>query len=573
MRKKKLKIWKPVVLGFTMLYLFIMSLSTWAMELKFSEEFKESAGLHLSSIRQQLENSEDIMKDNYFNYITSQVMSVESSSPFQQFSAAIYETDGRLLAKSENILMQSFYDESGAHYCHYPLDSLTDGELKTLAEYGRESYGSSMPAGVPPKYRTAIRRTRDSRKLCQILVQEITWEQDGSEEKNSYTDPVTNSRHSYETDSGINYHETDSRIVWERNYPDAGQKTWKDSQVEALEVSLLFPYLVSGGYEQWLQWTGNEYLQDFDSQIDISIPRLEQTLTEFNDDSYVLPAQDILYNPVWTDKDDSSRFYLALRFESHPWAAAIHYLTPIYLTGLALMLTGIAKVIYTANQISKQRNAMEEIRRDFTNAMAHELKTPLSVIRGFAENLLEYNMEEKRDYYLTQIISQTEQMDQLTAEMITISKMDSQQLVLEKEPVSLSELIREQMTRLAPVIQEKNLQVHYSCDKDFVIDGDRNYLAKAVWNLLSNAVSYNVPDGRIFIRTDGRSCAIENTGNPLSQEQLDHAFDMFYSGDKSRTSKDKHMGIGLFLARKILELHHLNISLENTRTGIRAVIE
>lgn len=259
--------------------------------------------------------------------------------------------------------------------------------------------------------------------------------------------------------------------------------------------------------------------------------------------------------------------------EIHPWSAAIHYLAPIYLTSLVLMLVCIGKIIYVANKISRQRSAMEEMRRDFTNAMAHELKTPLSIIRGFAENLLEHHMEEKRDYYLTQIIRQTEQVDQLTAEMITISKMDSQQLVLEKEPVPLSEVIREQMTRLAPVIQEKGLQVQYSCDKDFIIDGDRNYLGKAVWNLLSNAVSYNVPGGHIFIRTDGRSCSIENTGSPMSREQLDHAFDMFYSGDKSRTSKDKHMGMGLFLARKILELHHRKISLENTRTGVRVTIE
>lgn len=573
MRKRKLKIWKPVVLGFTMLYLFIMVLSTWVMELRFAEEFKKSAAQHLSSIRQQLENSEDIMEDNYFNYITAQVMSVEPSSPFQQFSAALYGTDGHLLAKSENILMQSFYDDSGAHYCHYPLEQLTDGELKTLAEYGQKSYNINTPAGPPPKYRIAIRQTRDSRKLCQILVQEITWEQQGSQEGDSYIDPVTNSHHSYETEGGTNYQETDSKIVWERNYPDAGQKTWKDSQVKALEVSLLFPYLIFGGYEQWLQWTGTEYLQEFDRQIDMSIPKVEQILTEFNDASYVLPARDILYNPVWTDENDRPRFYLALRFESHPWAAATHYLTPIYLMGLVLMLAGIAKIIYTANQISKQRNAVEEMRRDFTNAMAHELKTPLSVIRGFAENLLEHNMEEKRDYYLTQIIGQTEQMDQLTAEMIAISKMDSQQLVLAKEPVSLSELIREQITRLKPAIQEKNLQIQYDCDRDFVIDGDRNYLAKAVWNLLSNAVSYNLPGGRIFIQTDTRSCIIENTGNPLNQEQLTHAFDMFYSGDKSRTSKEKHMGMGLFLARKILMLHHRNLSLENTSAGIRATIK
>ena len=95
----------------------------------------------------------------------------------------------------------------------------------------------------------------------------------------------------------------------------------------------------------------------------------------------------------------------------------------------------------------------------------------------------------------------------------------------------------------------------------------------SIWRSFLLSTGPSVLSGRIFIRTDTRSCIIENTGNPLSQEQLTHAFDMFYSGDKSRTSKEKHMGMGLFLARKILMLHHRNLSLENTSAGIRATIK
>lgn len=205
--------------------------------------------------------------------------------------------------------------------------------------------------------------------------------------------------------------------------------------------------------------------------------------------------------------------------------------------------------------------------------MAHELKTPLGVIRNFAENLLEHNMEEKRDYYLAQIIRQTEEMDRMAAEMIELSKLDSEELILGNEPVSFSDLIREQMARLEPRLQEMRLAVEYQEDGCFVVNGDRNYLAKAVWNLLSNAVEYNQPDGGIWIRIGTGQCVIENTGQPLKEDQLLCAFDLFYSGAKKAGGGKRHMGMGLFLTRKILRLHGLDAALENADGRIRAIIK
>ena len=121
-------------------------------------------------------------------------------------------------------------------------------------------------------------------------------------------------------------------------------------------------------------------------------------------------------------------------------------------------------------QIYDTQMSLEETRRDFTNAMAHELKTPLGIIRNFAENLMEHNMEEKRDYYLAQIIGQTEEMDHLVIKMIEISKLDSEDLVLKKEVLSFGELIKEQMARLEPMVQEKNLRVQYQENGNFLYD-------------------------------------------------------------------------------------------------------
>ena len=271
---------------------------------------------------------------------------------------------------------------------------------------------------------------------------------------------------------------------------------------------------------------------------------------------------------------DDPYVYMEIRMEERPWSDAFEYMKYLYLAGLLLTVLCVFVVSHTFEQTYARQMALEETRRDITNAMAHELKTPLGIIRNFAENLIEHNMEEKRDYYLTQIIGQTEEMDSLVREMIEISKLDdSEELALKKETVSFGELIREEMKKFEPMIDEKNIQVQYQEDADFLVEGDREYLGKAVWNLISNAVEYNVPDGRILVRTEAGKCVIENTGKTMEEEQLLHAFDLFYTGNKSRGKKEKHMGIGLFLVKKILGLHGMGVMIENTEEGIRVTVK
>ncbi len=94
-----------------------------------------------------------------------------------------------------------------------------------------------------------------------------------------------------------------------------------------------------------------------------------------------------------------------------------------------------------------------------------------------------------------------------------------------------------------------------------------------MWNLLSNAVDYNVDGGRIVIRVEMDRCVVENTGKPLGEDQLAHVFDMFYTGDKSRSKKNGHMGMGLFLAKKVFGLHGLDLTIENMEDGVRVIVK
>lgn len=156
--------------------------------------------------------------------------------------------------------------------------------------------------------------------------------------------------------------------------------------------------------------------------------------------------------------------------------------------------------------------------------MAHELKTPLCVIRGFAENLKENTVAEKRDHYLDQIIL------------------------------------------------DKKLLILFQPEETFCVNGDRQYLEKVMGNLLSNAVSYNIEGGTIQISINKDQCRIENTGGHISESDLPHIFEMFFGGQKRSADGEKHLGMGLYLSQKICAMHHLGLEVQNTEMGVAVIV-
>ena len=603
MRRRKRKFWQPVVTGFMALYLITMLLATYLVKEKFADEYDDALRQYATAVLNNAVSQEFDVRDGiwkgenweqerkeFYQELSNQFLWMIDNA-YLCVSAAFYDEEKNLLAKSRNEI-SGWIDSSGGEYLQVSFgvdEFLSSEEKKELAEYETENILPAVESDfmVPGKYRFSIRVSPDGQELWGIMVQEITWAEtppEGAGRELMQEDPLTGTY--YSTEVGGNpdfttgqpvgetkeYYQSDSRIVWEWKNPALEEGKAEEGKIT--NASVAFPYLLSyfrsnDVYRRWEKWDNSEYLQNFSEQgeftweIGIDEPPL------------VVDADQFSFRAKYQLKIglvDSPFGYAEVRMEGTPWLAAMDYMKYIYLAGLVMTLACMAKVIYVFHQTSKKQAALEETRRDFINAMAHELKTPLGVIRNFAENLMEHNMEEKRDYYLTQIIGQTEEMDGLVTEMIGISKLDSKELELRKENISFSELIREQMERFQPMIREKNIQVRYEDQVDFLADGDREYLARAVWNLLSNAVDYNIPGGSILVRIEGDRCVIENTGFPMSEEQLAHAFDLFYTEDHSRSGKDRHMGMGLFLAKKILTLHGMELALENTGDGVRAVI-
>ena len=593
MRKRKKTFWRPVAAGFGAVYVLTMGLATYLVKEQlvrdYERQFREAAGVtgrEAANKEFDMEGEEWSREErqDFYQSLADRNHWVLSSGDFE-LCAAFYDRDGSFMAKNrEQVGGNTTRTGSGTKktYLSFGLnDYLSDQEKEQLAEYWWKSIGS-MDMNLPQSYRFSIQTSPDSRKLWTIYVQEITWQEEEQWDGQWYEDPLSGGRYTAECGGIIDYgtgeelsdgkvyYETGSQVVWQWTNPDVDEEVRKTADI--FDTSVTFPYMgiyEKGSYDRWKRWSESPYLHDFPDRAEFTWePGREEPPLVVDEDGLTYRARYQLQLGMAGDPFS----YLEIRMESRPWQEAMKAMRVIYLAGLALTAACAWKVIRAFGKVYDSQKALEERRRDFTNAMAHELKTPLGVIRNLAENLLEHNMEEKRDYYLAQIIGQTEDMDALVVKMIQVSRLDSEELVLKRETVSFSELAREQLARLRPALEEKEIHTETEEKEEFLVQGDKEYLGLAVWNLLDNGVDYNLPGGTLRIWSEKEEWAVENTALPMGDEELAHVFDLFYTGDKSRNREKKHMGMGLCLARKILEVHGLSLALEKTGDGVRAVI-
>lgn len=587
-KRKRRRFWKPAAAGFLALYLVIMGLTTWLVKERFVEEYRQTFEEIASSLLKSVSEQESLRKDEGWNDTKRREVHQNlangygyflDTSPSIKVSAAVYDEGKNLLAKSSDIIGNSISTGVDGETCGPFLmdDYLSFEEKEELAAYRWKGIESTKDYVLPEKYRISYKTSPDGKELWEIYVQQLTWEDKPDEKDKYYEDELTESITTMETGTKIDYetgeefgklktyYETGSEIVWTWTNPEISSRQRDDGVIQT--AGTVFPYMSS--YENWQEWSSSEYLHSYQEKGEFSWEN------ESENPGLMVDSDGLYYRAGYQLQvgfAGEPYAYMEIRMEECPWSAAAAYMKYMYLAGALLMFACMLLLIRAFNKVYERQMALEETRRDFINAAAHELKTPLAVIRNFAENLMEHNMEEKRDYYLSQIIGQTEEMDQLVVKMIEISKLDSDELVLKKEKVSISELIREQTARFEPVIGKKRLHVQYQEEEDFLIEADREYFSRAVWNLLSNAVEHTPEDECILIKIQDGRCIIENTGVFMEEEELKHAFELFYTGDKSTGKKENHMGLGLFLAEKILRLHGLNLLLENSEKGVRAVI-
>ncbi|OUQ80664.1 HAMP domain-containing sensor histidine kinase [Flavonifractor sp. An100] len=211
--------------------------------------------------------------------------------------------------------------------------------------------------------------------------------------------------------------------------------------------------------------------------------------------------------------------------------------------------------------------ALERRRQDFVSAASHELKTPLALMRGYTEGL-EQGIGD-REEYLAGMEREIQRMNTLVMEMLDQTKLERIDDLSSLDAIDLSQLVNRQLEQLAPLFAA--LHVTVQIKQGLLIPGDRPLLEQAVGNLLTNAAKFCRPGGCVCVTLKagehGPVLTIDNDADPIPAHQLPRLFEPFFRGDQARDRSGS--GLGLSIARRIFQLHHLDCQIQNTDTGIR----
>ena len=227
-------------------------------------------------------------------------------------------------------------------------------------------------------------------------------------------------------------------------------------------------------------------------------------------------------------------------------------------------------------EVERERE-LDRQRMAFFNAASHELKTPVTILKGQLSGMLEgVGVYRDRDRYLLRSLQVTGRMEALVREMLAISRMESGAAELKRAPVELAALLERQLALDAPLLEQRGQRLVRALAPGVTVLGDASLLGKAVGNLLSNAALHSPEKAEIRVwcgRLDGRpALRVENTEAQISKEALPHLFEAFYRAEGSRNRASGGSGLGLYLVRAILDRHGAACTLENTKDGVRAEV-
>lgn len=213
----------------------------------------------------------------------------------------------------------------------------------------------------------------------------------------------------------------------------------------------------------------------------------------------------------------------------------------------------------------------ENIRREFTANVSHELKTPLQSISGAAE-LLKSGMvnESDREKFIDIILAESKRMTRIIGDIIVISQLDSDEKLFESEEVDMVKIVRDVVESSRPLAEESSVKLTLSTPlkSERPVRGSEHFLEAIVSNLVINAIHYNRPGGLVDVKLDYSkghlTLRVSDTGIGIDKEHQERIFERFYRVDKSRSRKSGGTGLGLSIVRNAVRVHNGEISLEST---------
>jgi two-component system phosphate regulon sensor histidine kinase PhoR len=218
---------------------------------------------------------------------------------------------------------------------------------------------------------------------------------------------------------------------------------------------------------------------------------------------------------------------------------------------------GVVSVFYDITRLRQ----LERLRRDFVANVSHELRTPLTAIKGYAETLTDGALEDREaaGRFIAIISSHADRLNRLLDDLLDLSRLESDQLQVDKTPCNLRSLVEVGSASVAAASEKKNIAISSEVAADIEVSCDPKLIEQALINLLDNAIKYTAEGGevRVFTRIESSRLWLDvvDTGIGIPSEDLGRVFERFYRVDKGRSRAMGGTGLGLAIVRHVVEAH------------------
>ena len=235
-------------------------------------------------------------------------------------------------------------------------------------------------------------------------------------------------------------------------------------------------------------------------------------------------------------------------------------------------ITEIDELATTLDKARVELGKTDELRRDLMANVSHDLKTPLTMIKAYSEMVrdITYDNKDKRDKNLNTIIEETDRLNNLVNDILSLSVIESKMLVLEKSDFNLVELVRNILNRYDIYTEKDNYKFILNTNKDeIIINADKAKIEQVFYNLINNAINYVGSDKEVIINitNDNNKTLIEiiDHGDGIDESEIDTVWDKYYKSKKNHKRSVAGTGLGLSIVKRIFELHKYKYGINSTK--------
>ena len=232
----------------------------------------------------------------------------------------------------------------------------------------------------------------------------------------------------------------------------------------------------------------------------------------------------------------------------------------------------------------EEKSKIDEMRKSFISDVSHELKTPIALIQGYSEGLLENvnNDEESRKFYAEVILDETNKMDKLVKQLLELMKLEYGKREFNDKKFNIVEVEKEIIRKSKVMLEEKEAEVILDTPDEINVFADNFYIEQVVGNYMTNAIKHvKEVDGKKYIKIKNEvdieknkvTVRVFNTGDNIAEEHINRIWNRFYKVDESRNRNDGGTGIGLSFVKAIMNNYKQNYGVINKDNGVEFYIE